>query len=422
MSANVLRYFRLHLFTLLFAWLSFAPLPLHGKFFFVTLLFLVLFFDFLMLDKDTRRAMMNLRDWRAYLFLITLPAGVIAASHKAVALKGFFYLIVIFFFVYHIGKGLIRREEDIEAICVIICLCGSLVASFGLVEFFSRRNILYELIQNPFYARYVGSRIMSTQFNPTVLGTYFLGVIPAAFYLFHSKPRYGNIVAVITVVLCTTVLLFTYSRGVFLSFAAVVLFFMWKMGGRKFLLWLFAAIISLVIFCSLQNNILMKRFGGERLLVGSSDSAISEYRVERLQMAMRMFRAHPFFGVGFNHFRIVFPAYLKEKDVLQGTLWEFRVADNMYLTLLSETGLIGAIGFLIFISFLVKDGIDCYAKIDNEKIKLGLLVFLSSLLGILVNMGSYELFYWNNPYMLFCLFCGLVKSLEQRGSVAGSGA
>ena len=46
-------------------------------------------------------------------------------------------------------------------------------------------------------------------------------------------------------------------------------------------------------------------------------------------------------------------------------------------------------------------------KVSKKQI---LLVSMSALVGLLVSMGGYELFYWNNPYMLFCLLCGFITA------------
>jgi O-antigen ligase len=87
------------------------------------------------------------------------------------------------------------------------------------------------------------------------------------------------------------------------------------------------------------------------------------------------------------------------------------IADNMYLTILAEAGLIGTIGFLIFIIRLLSKALKQLQllKVDREKLKL--LVPFSALIGLLVNMGAYDLFFWGGPYILFCLMCGFVEGL-----------
>jgi O-antigen ligase len=81
----------------------------------------------------------------------------------------------------------------------------------------------------------------------------------------------------------------------------------------------------------------------------------------------------------------------------------------MYLTLLSETGIIGAAGFFVFIFFLLRKGLKVFNKFRYENMGYMLLVALAALVGLLTNMAAYELFYWNSPYMIFCLLCGFIQ-------------
>jgi O-antigen ligase len=85
------------------------------------------------------------------------------------------------------------------------------------------------------------------------------------------------------------------------------------------------------------------------------------------------------------------------------------IADNMYLTILGETGIIGFFGFLIFIPFLLrKTWRQLWILEYDPKSKQQLLIILSAFIGLLVSMGGYELFYWPNQYMYFCILVGLL--------------
>jgi len=48
---------------------------------------------------------------------------------------------------------------------------------------------------------------------------------------------------------------------------------------------------------------------------------------------------------------------------------------------------------------------------ENRNKKHMLLISVSAWVGLLVNMGGYDLFYWNNPYVLFCLLTGFMQGL-----------
>ncbi|MFF7646781.1 O-antigen ligase family protein [Streptomyces canus] len=82
-------------------------------------------------------------------------------------------------------------------------------------------------------------------------------------------------------------------------------------------------------------------------ILGGAPDANSAVRLDLWSSALRMFEAHPAFGVGYLNFAAQLPAYYQatgdyEVMFLQFPLLEF--AHNTYLTVLSQTGLVGVLG------------------------------------------------------------------------------
>ncbi|TAN60375.1 hypothetical protein EPN16_05425 [bacterium] len=302
------------------------------------------------------------------------------------------------------------EEKNKGRIALWICVCAVVTAIIGILEFYLGRNILYEIfIANPFYERYVKyqPRPMSTQFNPVILGSYVLGCLPFGLFLFRSKPLYLRLLGIFSSLLCLVIIFLTASRGVFLGLIALSLFYLWKRQKRRLIFLFLTCLIALVSICSFLADANLNRFGFERLISGSYDSIVSEYRLSRVKMTAKILKDYPFFGIGFNHFRLRFNEYCPEKDRGK-VLNEFMIPDNMYLTFLAEAGITGALGFLIFISLIFKRGFQRIRETENNDKRHFLIISMSALAGLLMNMGAYELFYWHNPYMFFCLLCGFV--------------
>jgi len=407
-----MKYVKNIFFIILFAWISFFPEPIQGQYSIYTRIFLSVFLLFLMLNKQYQKHLFSLRDRPLWLFLICLSVGMVPAIDKNLALRTYFYLAITFFLVFYIGKGLFVSEKDRITICVIICICSGLVAFIAILELYFGKNIIYEnFIANPFYVRYVKHypRPMSTQFNPAVLGSYLLGCLPFSFGLLKNK--YLRLLGILTSILCVIVIFLTFSRGVFLGLLALLFFYLWKIHKKRLFFTSIVCLAILMAACSFSKNSNLYRLGFKRMVSGSYDSVVSEYRLTRLKMTFRILKNYPFIGIGFNHFRLRFKEYCDKKDINE--LYEFMIPDNMYLTFLAETGIVGTTGFLAFICILLKRGLKQLRKSEDEDKKKILVIAISAFIGLLVNMGAYELFYWNNPYILFCLICGFIAGVVE---------
>jgi len=412
------RYLEMIGFLILFGWISFFPQPLQERYGALARVFLAASLLFFITVKKYFKAILNVKDWPLWLFLVCLAAGTLSATNRAVAGNTYLYLAVTFILLFYTGKGLFYGGKIIGTVSTVICSCAILVALAAFAELYFKKNILYEnFLFNPYYMRYIKfnpPRPMATQFNPVILGSYLLGCLPFSFYLLRQGSRSLRLTGLVSCLLSGAIIMLVFSRGVLLGFIALTLFYLWNRRGVKLILLTLFCLILLVTLSSYQKNINLSRFGFSRLIAGSYDSMISPYRLERANMTLKILKEEPFFGIGFNHFRLRFNEYYPAQD--KGKVpYEFMIPDNMYLTLLAESGLIGISGFLIFIYFLFKRAFAELKKIKDKERKQALLVSLAALSGLLVNMAAYELFYWNNPYMLFCLFCGFIQALSLSG-------
>jgi len=415
------------IFAVLFALISFFPAPLLGRFGMELRIFTVIFLLILALNKKHREFIFASPVWPAGIFILSLLAGVINAIDKEFAIKSYLLIASTFFIFFLIGRAVFSNALDRYRVCIIISASAFIVALLGFAEFYFSRNILYEnFVENPYYARYIvehSRRLMSTQLNPAILGSYLLGCLPFSFYLirrrsFHAGARTnrekqfatrGKLLGLASLSFSLIVMIMTFSRGVFLGLVVMILFYLWQIQKKKMFVSFLICITFFVCFASFQGGDNLKRLGFQRMIAGSSDSAFSEYRIQRLQMTGNILRSYPLCGVGFNHFRIRFDE-LCLGALCEEWMSEFRIPDNMYLTFLSETGIIGTAGFIFFIFFLLWRGLRRMQKVKDREKRESLVISLSALVGILVHMGAYDLFYWDNPYMIFCLLCGFTSA------------
>ncbi|MFH1441173.1 MAG: O-antigen ligase family protein [Candidatus Omnitrophota bacterium] len=407
---KILEYIKIIFFSILFFIISFIPEPVSAHYRVFILSFLGSFFLILLLDKKILKNLFNFQDWPLWLFLICLSAGIISATNKTIALSTYFYLATNLFFIFFIGKALCYSEKDKNIAVIIICICSGLVAIFGLLEIIFAFNPIYEyFIYNPFHERYIKYivRPMSTQLNPAPLATYLLITFPFAFYIYRKKKLAKKILGALVIILNITCFLLTFCRSSYLGLITMLFFYQLIKKKYGFLLISFMTIIIISIvayFLPYPCN----RFSLSGICLYGT-GIFSQYRTDRILMAWQMLKDSPIFGVGFNHFRILFDKYYPGITNIRYIPHEIKIADNMYLTLAAEAGITGLIGFLIFILSLFKKGLKYFTASKKQNEKQLLLLSMSALAGFLISMAGYETFYWRNPYMFFCLLCGFIQ-------------
>lgn len=432
-------------FIILFSWISFFPLPILGKYYFYTNSFLVLAFVALFISK--RFSGFRLNDWPLWFFLTAIGVNVIFAQQKNIALKTYLDLFIPMFFIYYLISDGFSSQKRFDLLAKTVCLCSILVSLLGVFEAIFGYNPLYEhFIKNPYYLlKHVSgfTQVRSTQFDATAFGGYLLGCLPFNYFLFKGKERIFRLLGAAGIVLNTSLLISTFSCSALLGLVVMIAFYLLvqrKYGSIAILvgiLFIFIFIFSFLpppyskfgIGGIIKGKIAYSYSPGKTQMiqqalkdypdiepaihradpsygVGSGGGLLSPYRSKRLIMALRMVKDHPFSGVGFQHFRIRFYEYYPDKQKIP---YNVMIADNMYLTILAETGLIGFLGFAVFIFSLLAKGWKQIVILNSASDKrLRLLVSLMALIGLLVDMAGFEFLYWPNQNLIFCVVIGCV--------------
>jgi O-antigen ligase len=350
--------------------------------------------------------MFRLNDYPLWIFLVAISINVFFAQQKNIAFKTYLNLVIPMFFIYLLSE-IFASSKNFDVLAKTICFSSILVSSGGILEFLFGFNPLYEhYIQNPYYTRFIFGLVqpMSTQFNPTPLAGFLLGCFPFCYLLYKRDGSFFRLLGATGVVLNAVVIFLTFSRCAFLGFIVMIVFYLFAQRKYRSLYIFFIILLTLVLTFSYLPYPFF-RFGTHGLI---EHGILNIPRIERFNMALRMFKDHPLTGLGFQHFRIRFYEFYPHKDKIP---YEFMIADNMYLTLLSETGIIGFLGFSMLIFSLLKKGWKQLKILDYSSSKRWqLLVSLMAFIGLLVDMGGYEFFYWPNQYIFFCIIIGCMQS------------
>lgn len=389
--------------TALFFWISFfAPWASAREGFKFIILPGVLLLAAFWFKEGFRKLIFNKAEIPFFIFLLTMAGGFAGAKDQAVAHRHFWMFIFPVPFIYLFAKAAFK-EDYARLVMRSVCLMAALVCVFGIIEFLIKQNFIYAyFVKNAYFETFIGKRMMSTQIHPVPLGTYLSAVLPLAVALvFLEEKVFLKALAKVYAVLIFTGIILSFSRGGFLSFFAamfvmVIYLARWK---KAVYLWV------LILLSGITIGVCASYFSVKR----HSRSTVP-YRIERIMAAGDILKDKLFLGLGFGNFRICFNHYLPR--LAHYSYEETKVADCMYVTILTETGIAGFSGFLLFIFFIFKRVRDKLNIVPSGKEKFLLVSFLAGFIAILCSFLTYDGLYWVAPAYLFWSYAGILSFLS----------
>jgi O-antigen ligase len=271
------------------------------------------------------------------------------------------------------------------------------VAIVGVLEAVAGHSPVYpRLVDDPYYERYrAEGRIMATFLHPVVAGAFFTTMLPLAFGCVHRAARpLTRALAWAGLIAQAAALILTFTRAAWAAaLAAAVVLGPRRLGRGGFAVF-GGALIALLAAPAVAPE-------GSPLRARLSAHALANNpRLARIPTTFRMMRTSPLIGVGLGQYR---PRFAEFDRANEATPFEFQVADDMYLTLLAETGVLGLGSFLAFTAVLI---VRLWkwrraAPGDDDPVPL-----LGALVAALVTMVGYEALEWGRMAVLFWILAG----------------
>lgn len=230
----------------------------------------------------------------------------------------------------------VRRDVDLRRLAIGVAAGAAAAAAYGLL--------------NP-VATDVGqlARLSGAIGNPNDLAAALvLGVGASAGLAASSRSVPGRSAALVALGLCVAGVLLTASRGGLVAMIAMVLGALALGRGRRVAL----SLVSVVLLLGAAGYFLTTAPTGatERLIDPSGGTG----RVDLWTVALRMVEDRPLQGVGTGSFAPSSIHYLLEPGILSESQYianDPKVAHNMYLEVLAELGIPGAIMFIGIVLF-----------------------------------------------------------------------
>jgi O-antigen ligase len=228
-----------------------------------------------------------------------------------------------------------------------------------------------DLAKNPLDPSRVAGTIGSANSAAAYLG---LSLLFAVSVLFSRMSPTLKILAGVGVVLGTFGLISTFSRGGWLTTSICLALLLWLIAGatRKNLVKVLVVLALLgAIPLFFQDEI------STRLAADDRGSAYS--RIPLMKLASRMIEDHPILGVGSNNFGVTLDEYVTGDFRGGGFLY---AVHNQYLLIWTETGVVGLVSFVWFLTSSIGKGLRCWRLGDPVLsplalgLSLGLVAFM----------------------------------------------
>ena len=306
---------------------------------------------------------------------------------------------------YFLTVNLIRTREWIRRCLVAFLFFAGASAVIGVIQIFTGSLELSwldtELFSN------IGVRITSTFDNPNVYATYLLLALPFSMAFLVSKGTVASKVSLaFGFVLLAVCMIETWSRGAWLGILiAFLLFFL--IYTRRSVSYLLLGGAVLPLFSFLLPDSVISRF----MSIGSASDSSATYRISAWRGVGRMLWENWFAGIGVGEpaFSVVYPAF--SYAGIQG----IRHTHNLYLQILSETGIVGLLVFLIVIILFVQNCFDYIYRTRKETESGVVVAGLAAIISVLI-MGLTDYVWYNNRvFLMFWMVIAIVNAYIRVG-------
>ncbi|WP_161493816.1 O-antigen ligase family protein [Virgibacillus necropolis] len=252
-------------------------------------------------------------------------------------------------------------KKDIQHLLWISFFMGCALSIHGLIEKLSHRTLLVpETWQSWELAAVNSDRIYGLVANPNVLAVYLMIVFFLTLYLKKLAANYSVLLNIGLVLLAGTILL-TYSRGTLIAFGLALLILSLMKKKWNYLVQtalFFSLAIALVYFPIDQITENTGKETSDRFVDMFSEKRIQQSasggRVFVVKKGVQIFIDHPVVGTGFGTYgsaaTVSFESPIYDRYDIPSSMY----ADNQYMQILVETGIIGTLFMLLFIYQLAK--------------------------------------------------------------------
>ncbi len=346
---------------------------------------LLFFFKLVMEQKFDRQIMKHPLTIAITINLLWIGLATITSEMPMVSLKFFLsrlWYVVTFYF---ITTQIFRNPDKINVYIwtFIIALTGIIIYTIVHHSMYGFLEQPAHWVMSPFFNDHTSYGAILAMFYPFLIGTLFSPRISRSF----------RIVIIPLVLLFTLALILSYTRAAWVSLLFAFGVFMIMKLKIKFRTVFMISLVFVGLLGSLREQIIMKLEKNRQdssanlaehvqSISNISSDASNLERLNRWSSALRMFEERPFLGWGPGTYMFKYAPYQSSQEItsISTNAGDKGNAHSEYIGPLSESGLLGAISFILIVILSSYTAIKLYTRLEDKAMKF---YVMSLLLGLM---------------------------------------
>lgn len=282
-------------------------------------------------------------DVPAALFVLLSALSIAVSPDKGFSFYNWYNLVGVYVLTYFVVGQNLRSLRQVKELLVVLAMAAAAVILYGFYQFAFGIDIsAMKWVDGDAFPE-LRKRVFSTWENPNILAGYLDIIICMVLGMFvKAGSKQKRIVLGVLLVAATACLAMTYARGALLVIGLILALYGMFKDWR-----ILAACVAVAAVLLVADPVLYERLTSVFTKVDTS----SEMRLAFWESTVAMIQDHPFLGIGWGAYWMVYPEY---DFYLQGADILIVHAHNWYLNYAAEIGIPGMLAFVwLFFGSLV---------------------------------------------------------------------
>ncbi|NVM04103.1 MAG: O-antigen ligase family protein [Candidatus Helarchaeota archaeon] len=302
--------------------------------------------------------------------------SLIKSEYLLYSIKGSITLLLYILIGYFFTLNNIKNKEDIKKVTLLLIFLSLIFSGIGIYNHFFTKGLLFQSITKgvprPFFSEH-GSYAAFITFG-------FALSLNLGLNAKNNLPTW--IFRIVSLIIFAGIIL-SFTRAAWLGTLFLIVFSFWFTLLKKFsvknifILFLIILIFCLIIYLLVLNTDVLTHF----FSIYDIRNLSNLERLNRWTAAVRMFEQNPVLGVGYDTY-INNYYYYRNVNYLTPLSSSFMGVHSEFLKVLSETGIVGLVSFILLLFIFFREGFKVYNKMNDLFLKL-------TILGIIGGFSSY---------------------------------